>query len=139
MIGITAAQVATIEHEQLGKDMPTGLVADRIPWFPTPGRAIQALPYGSDKRRMLERLHSEYAFLCSFVHGLTDANLFKTMFNRQSHFRAAWTQDQLDETFYKAVAIRAYTTSLLIIIQAVSEITVLYPDDVPLRAAVTAA
>ncbi len=138
MVGITPAQMATIRREQLGTEMPNGLAEERIPRFPTPGRAIRQLPDG-DKRKMLHRLYFEYTFLCSFVHGLTDANLFKTMFNRQSELPMAWHEGELNETFYKEVALRAYTTSLLSIIQAATEVTALYPDDVELKATVTAA
>ena len=138
LVGITPAQMATIEHEQLQTEMPAGLDEEPIPRFPTPGVAIRQLAQG-DKRNMLERLYFEYMFLCSFVHGLTDANLFKTMFNRQSEFRTAWEEGALGETFYREVALRAYTTSLLSIIQAATEIAALYPHDVELKANVTAA
>lgn len=77
IINITQAQFATIEHEQFGTPMPAGVGQDHIPQFPTPGKAINKLSKGSDKRRMLERLYPEYVFLCSFAHGLPDANLFK--------------------------------------------------------------
>ena len=139
IVGISPAQAATIDYEQLGISMPSGLTEDRLRWFPTPGKAIGKLPDGSDKRKMLERLYPEYTFLCSFVHGLTDANLFKMMFNKESRFRDLWTDEEIRETFYKEVSLRAYTTSLLSIIQSAAEIAALYPDDVELRAGVTTA
>jgi len=43
ILGITQAQVATIEHEQFGSPMPTGVAQDDIPQFPTPGKAINKL------------------------------------------------------------------------------------------------
>ena len=138
LVGIKAAQVATIEREHLGKEMPTGLEEEQIPRFPTPGVVLQELPDG-DKRTMLERLYFEYIFLCSFVHGLTDANLFKTMFNQQIELNIVKEKDEMGKVFYKEVALRAYTTSLLSIIQAATEVTALYPHDVELKAKVTTA
>ena len=138
-IGITKVQVATIEHEQLGTPMPGGLVPDHIPQFPTPGRAINKLPKDGDKRRMLERLYPEYVFLCSFAHGLPDANLFKMMFNKDSKFRDYWSDAELKDTFRRNVAARSYVTSLLGMIQSAAELTALYPGDVELMAGVTKA
>jgi hypothetical protein len=138
-IGITKAQVATIEHEQLNAPMPVGVAQDHIPQFPTPGKAINKLPKGGDKRRMLERLYPEYVFLCSFAHGLPDANLFKMMFNKDSKFRDYWSDAELKDTFRRNVAERSYVTSLLSMIQSAAEITALYPTDVELLAGVTKA
>jgi hypothetical protein len=138
-IGITKVQVATIEHEQLGTPMPGGLAPDHIPQFPTPGRAINRLPKDGDKRRMLERLYPEYVFLCSFAHGLPDANLFKMMFNKDSKFRDYWSDTELKDTFRRNVAERSYVTSLLGMIQSAAELTALYPGDVELMAGVTKA
>ena len=112
-IGITKDQIATVEHEQLGAPLPAGVTKEDIPSFPTPGRAINKLTKGTDKRKMLERLYPEYVFLCSFAHGLPDANLFKMMFNRDSKFRKFWDDAELKNTFQRQVAERAYTTSLL--------------------------
>lgn len=136
-LGITQAQVATIEHEQLGTPMPAGVAQDHIPQFPTPGKAINSLSKGSNKRRMLERLYPEYIFLCSFAHGLPDANLFKMMFNKDSKFRGYWSDAELKDTFRRNVAERSYVTSLVSMIQSAAEITVLYPADVELLAGVT--
>jgi len=88
---------------------------------------------------MLERLYPEYMFLCSFVHGLSDANLFKTMFNKDSRFRKFWDEQELTDTFQRQVAERAFITSLISLVQAVAELTALYPGGVELRAAVTKA
>ena len=138
-IGITEAQVATIEHEQLGTPMPAGLAPDYITRFPTPRRAINKLPKGSGKRRMLERLYLEYVFLCSFAHGLLDANLFKMMFNKDLNFLHSWSNTELKDTFQRSVAWRAYCTSLLSMVQCATELIVLYPTDVELLAGVTKA
>lgn len=78
-------------------------------------------------------------FLCSFAHGLPDANLFKMMFNKDSKFRDYWSDAELKDTFRRNVAERSYVTSLLSIIQSAAEITALYPADVELLAGVTKA
>jgi hypothetical protein len=139
IIGITQAQVATIEHEQLDTPMPASVAQNHIPQFPTPGKAINKLSKGSDKRRMLERLYPEYVFLCSFAHGLPDANLFKMMFNKDSKFRDYWSDAELKDTFRRNVAERSYVTSLLSMIQSAAEIAALYPADVELLAGVAKA
>ena len=139
MLGITKEQIATVEHEELGTAMPAGMAKDEISQFPTPGKAINRIAKGCDKRRMLERLFPEYVFLCSFAHGLPDANLFKMMFNKDSRFRNFWSDDKLKNTFQKQVAQRAYTTSLISLVQSAAELTTLYPGDVELKAGVTKA
>ena len=138
-IGITSEEVATIEHEQLGTPLPNSMQRTSIQSFPTPGRALVKLPVGSDKRRMLERLHYEYVYLCSFVHNLPEANFFKMTFNSESKFRNLWSNAALASAFRKEVANRAYEASLLGVIQATAEVAALYPGCVDLMAAVTAA
>lgn len=137
-IGITPEQIATIHHQQLGEPMPSGMSKSKILRFPTPARAIAALSNGS-KRRMLQRLYYEYIFFCSFIHGLPSANLFKMMFRRDSEFDAFWSDQELQETFRKEVSNRAYITSLVSILQSVTEITVLYSSDLDLMAGITKA
>ncbi len=139
ILGITKNQIATVEHEQLGTPLAPGVTKEEILRFPTPGSAINKLVKGSDKRRMLERLYPEYVFLCSFAHGLPDANLFKMMFNKDSKVRALWNSAELKDTFQRQVAERAYTTSLISLVQSTAELAVLYPADVELSAAVVKA
>ena len=134
-VGITNEQIATIEHQQLELPMPSGMSESNIPHFPTPFRAIGKLSTGT-KRKMLERLYLEYVFLCSFVHGLPNANLFKTVFDKDSNFRDLWSKRELEATFRKQVAQRAFATSFLSILQSATEITTLYPYDVDLIAGV---
>lgn len=138
VIGISPEQIATIDKEQLGISIPKGMSESTLPRFPTPSQAIRKLSQGP-KRRMLERLHPEYVFLCSFVHGLPSANLFKLMFNRHSGFRRISSAEQLRSTFQKEVAARAYAISVLSIVQSAAEITILYPDEIDLMASVTEA
>ena len=58
------------------------------------------------------------------------------MFNNDSRFRHFWSEGELQGTFQRQVAERAFITSLLAITQAAAELTVLYPSDVDLVAAV---
>jgi hypothetical protein len=53
---------------------------------------------------MLQRLYPEYGYLCSFAHGLPDANLFKMMFNKHSKFRKLWSEGEIKDTFQRQVA-----------------------------------
>lgn len=135
ILGITKGQAVTVEHLQFGTPMPAGMAKEKIQRFPTPGSVINQLAQGP-KRKMLERLYPEYVFLCSFAHGLPDANLFKMMFNKNSKFRGMWEEAEMRDTFQRQVAERAYTTSLISIVQAAAELTALYPANVELFAAV---
>ncbi len=133
-LGITDAQVATINNHELGDAMPAGIAQEKIPKFPLPSGVINELPQG-EKRRLLERLYPEYIFLCSFAHGLPDALLFKMMFNKNPPVPHAHDDEKMKDTFHRQVEQPAYTTSLISLVQAASELTVLYPADVELRAA----
>ena len=137
-LGITDAQKATVEHAQLGLPMPTGVALEKIERFPSPSGVINELKEDT-KRKMLERLYPEYVFLCSFVHGLPDALLFRVMFNKNSRVPKQHDDEAIKDTFRRHVELPAYSTSLISIVQAVSELTVVYPADVDLKAAVTAA
>ena len=128
--GITDAQVATIDHQELGATMPEGTAQERISRFPSPFAVINHLGQGTDKRKMLERLYPEYVFLCTFAHGLPDALLFKMMFNKQDD------DEKLKDTFHRQVEQPAYITSLISLIQGSAELITLYPADVELSATV---
>jgi hypothetical protein len=136
VLGITDAQVITVEHEELGVRMPSGVAKEGIANFPTPGSVITSIPSGTDKRHMLERLYFEYGFLCSLAHGLADAAHFKSMFDKDSKFRKFWDEQELKDTFQRQVAERAYRTSLISMVQSVAELAALYAGDVDLAAAV---
>lgn len=137
-LGITDAQVATINNEETGTPMPEGIAKEKIERFPTPSGVVNKLPTG-DKRRLLERLYAEYVFLCSFAHGLPDALLFKMMFNKNPPVPRAFDDEKMKDTFHRQVEQPAYTTSLISLVQAASELTALYPNDVELRATVVKA
>ena len=137
-LGITDAQKAATEHVQLGTPMPEGLAREKITRFPSPSGVIDKIDEGA-KRRMLERLYPEYVFFCSFVHGLPDALLFRVMFDKDSRVPKQHDDETIKDTFRRQVELPAYSTSLISIVQAVSELSTLYPADVDLKAAVTEA
>jgi len=137
--GITDAQVATINHEELGVPVPDGMAKEHISRFPSPSKVINQIKQGTDKRTMLARLYPEYVFLCSFAHGLPDALLFKMMFSRNPPALDYFSEAQMKDTFHRQVEQPAYTTSLLSLIQSSTELIPLYPGNVALRAAVVKA
>ena len=142
--GITDAQVATIDHQELGATMPEGTAQERISRFPSPFNVINHLGEGTDKRKMLERLYPEYVFLCTFAHGGPDALLFKMMFNKNAPIPKQVDDEKLDDEklkdmFHRQVEQPAYVTSLISLIQGSAELITLYPADVELSATVVKA
>jgi hypothetical protein len=135
LLGVTAAQRATIELNELGVPLPADMKPEGIERFPTPLGVIGKLPPG-DKRRMLERAYPEYTWLCSFVHGLPYAMFYKTITDKDALHGHVLSEAALEEAFRRRVREPAYLISLLSIIQAVTELTAMYPADVKLRAAV---
>lgn len=136
-LGITDAQVATINHEEKGVAMPAGLKKEPIDRFPTPSGVLARLPDG-DKRRMLRRLYPEYVWLCSFVHGLSEATTFKVLSDPNSDLKLP-TRFDSEEQFHRNVREPAYLISLLSLIQSATEISALYKGDVSLAASVVKA
>ncbi len=131
--GVTAAQLCTVENEELGTPFPPGVAPESIAPFPTP-RAIDCIGMG-DKRRMLERLHPKYQDLCSFAHGSGRANLFKIMFDERSPDAKFATDQERSKKFQSHVVGEAFTTSFFSIAQATAELTLLYPSRTELHAA----
>jgi hypothetical protein len=129
--GVTSAQICTVELEELGKPLPAGMTEQRIRPFPTPGRAIEKLAQG-EKRRMLERLYFKYSDLCSFAHGLGQANLLKILFDKRSPHSTFVTDAEREDRFQRVVLGEAYLISFLSIAQSTSELTVLYPGEIDL-------
>jgi hypothetical protein len=135
---ITDIEKQTIDNEQLGIPLPTGLKAERIRSFPTPGRAISETAQG-DRRRMLERLYPEYGDLSSFTHGLPHSSLLKGLLSPRSLHRRLFTEKQAEDSGAKDVTERAFIVSLMSIIQCAAELTEKYPRDVNLAAGVVEA
>jgi hypothetical protein len=133
---VSLAQMHTVQHQQTGMPMPAGMQEERIPDFPTPGWIIGKLPAGS-KRRMLERLHLDYVYLCSYAHGLQAANMAKLVYDERSPERQLFTEAEVEDKFQQEVNTYARAYSFLSIVQSVAELMALYPSDMDLVAAVS--
>lgn len=133
---VSLAQMHTVQHQQTGIPMPAGMAKEEIPAFPTPGGVIAKLPSGS-KRRMLERLHMDYVYLCSFAHGLQAANMAKSVYDDRSPERQLFAEAEVEKNFQQEVNTYARSYSFLSIAQTVAELMVLYPSDMELVAAVS--
>jgi hypothetical protein len=132
---VSLAQMHTLELQQIKMPMPAGMALQKIPDFPTPGGVIRELPLGS-KRRMLERLHMDYVYLCSFAHGLQAANMAKSVYDDRSLERKLFAEAWVEQNFQQDVNTYARSYSILSIAQAAAELMVLYPNNMDLVAAV---
>ena len=137
-IGILPEQIATIHKYQLKIPVPDGMSEKVIKRLATLGKAIQKLPQGS-KKRMLQRLHFRYRYLCSFAHGSEDANLFTSIFQSNPTIPRSRSGETLKNTFKREIEAPTYTTSILSIIQSAAEIATLYPGEVELLVNLTKA
>jgi hypothetical protein len=127
--GIGPAHIHTVDHEELGIPLPAGIAEQPIPSFPTPGKAIRKTTSSQQKKRMLERLYANYIYLCSFAHGLPQANLFKNMFDSRFPTRKLVPDSEVRKSYQYKVAGEAYMTSFMSIAQCTAELTILYPND----------
>jgi len=125
--GITANQQFTVEMEELGKPLPDGVLNETIPEFPTPGRAIRHIKSSQEKKKMLQRLYAKYGDLCSFAHGLAQANLLKMMFDNRSPQQKLSTDAEIKTRYEQEVVSEAYLTSFMSIAQCTAELTTIYP------------
>ena len=135
-IEVLPEEIATIRKRHLKIPMPDGMSERYIKHFPTPARAVNELLQGS-KKKMLQRLHFRYRYLCSFAHKSEDANLFTSIFQSNPTIPRSWSAKILKNTFKKEIEDPAYTTSILSIIQSAGEIETLYPRDVELVVSLT--
>jgi hypothetical protein len=127
--GITRAHIHTVDKEELGKPMPAGLAEKPIRPFLTPGKGINKITSSPEKKRMLERLHAKYVYLCSFAHGLPEANLFKNIFDSRFPDRKFLGDSEVRNRYQHAVVSEAYITSFMSISQGTAELSVLYPNN----------
>lgn len=134
--GIAPAHIHTVDKEELGIPMPVGMAEEPIQPFSTPGKAIKKITSSAEKKRMLERLYAKYVYLCSFAHGLPQANLFKNMFDSRFPDRKFVRDSDVKNSYQQQVVSEAYITSFMSISQCTAEITVLYPNNMELIEAV---
>lgn len=130
LLGVTPEQVATIYADEIGAPMPDGMKRTAIEQFPTPAGVLGQLPEG-DKSNMLRRFYQEYRWLCSFVHGLSDAMIYKVLVDPESNLPFE-PQFDVNDGFHRQVREPAYLLSLLSIIQAAAEIAAFYPKNLRL-------
>ena len=123
---------ATIELEELGAALPEGYRAIPIVQFPTPGKSLRLI--GDAKRKlMLSRLYLEYRHLCTFVHASPGPRTIQAILDPNPAFPVQATPEQLYEVFQRTIAIPAIGLDLLCIVQACTEMIVIYPSDIELR------
>jgi hypothetical protein len=130
--GIAPAHIHTVDKEELGIPMPAGMAEEPIPPFPTPSKGTKKIISSAEKKRMLERLYAKYVYLCSFAHGLPQANLFKNIFDSRFPDRKFVLDSDVRNSYRQQVVSEAYITSLMSIAQCTAELTVLYPNNIEL-------
>ena len=133
-VGVTAAQQATLDFEQLGTPLPAGVTETPIPQFPTPGKTIRKITI-AERKHMLQRLYPEYTRLCSFAHVLPESMFFKTLFNRNHEIRNLISLSNIKDRFQQDIAEAGFIISFISMVQSAAELTTLYPTDLNLKAA----
>jgi hypothetical protein len=135
--GITLEQKMTIDNREIGAPLPQGFVPQPLTPFPTPGKVLPTVTI-PDRRIMLERMYPEYVRLCSFAHGLAEATFFKTIFDKRNPVRSMLKDSDIEDTFQKEAS-DGFLISALSMLQCVTELTTLYPNDIDLKAGAIAA
>ena len=133
--GVTEAERRTVEKEELGIPLPSGMVEEKIDTFPTPGKVIRKIKVPR-RKQMLIRLYAEYEHFSSYVHGLPNAMDIKASFGR---YKDRFSTQQKEAVFHKEIADPSLYLSCLSVVQSTSELISLYPSDIELRAVVTRA
>jgi hypothetical protein len=138
LFGITEEQQATVDLEELGTPLPLGMQRQDLLRFPTPG-GVPSKIANPDKQRVLERLLFEYVYLCSFAHVQKESNLLRGLFDKRSRHRddARLTDEEVNEKYEMLIVSAANLKSCLCIAHAVTELTLLYPNNLELREIVT--
>jgi hypothetical protein len=134
---VTEGERRTIELDQLGASPGPPFTPTKIQRFPTPMRVIESSK-GSQKQ-MLERLYPEYEYLCSFVHGDTEAVLFRAVSDPRSPLQREVSSEQAREFYQRYILEAPIFYSAIATIQAATEVAVIYPAQVDLLAQVTKA
>lgn len=136
--GVSNDEKQTIEIEELGLTPPAGFALQPIRRFPLPREIIRRIQI-STRKRMLERLYFEYAYLSSFVHGSPDSAMFKSVFYDRSPYRNVLDPMQIRDLFQREIAERAIYMSVLSAVQCATELAAVRQHDVDLRIAATKA
>ncbi len=133
LLGISDEEKQTIEAELLDTAPPAS-GPKRIPLFPTPRQVLNQMA-SPERRAVLARLHPEYAWLSSFVHGSPESTLNKCMFDKRSRYFELFSSGQHEAAWRKEVGEKAVLLSVLSVAVCTAELVELYPADVELRRA----
>ena len=131
--GVTDAEKASVEFEELGTPLPAGMSQVKIKRFPQPMGVIEAV-VDPDRKRMLMRLYPEYRRLCAFAHGSAQSSMFKTAFWERSPLQRLIPESNRQNVFEKEL-VDAIFYSAFSVVQCTCELTPLYPSDVELKRA----
>ncbi len=112
LFGVGPAHIHTVEMEELGIPLPAGMIEQPIQLFPAPKRVISKIISSAEKKQMLLRLYAKYVYLCSFAHGLPEANLLKNMFDSRFPTRKLIPDSDVKNK-YEQVVSEAYITSFI--------------------------
>ena len=129
--GVTEVEKQTVEADELGIPLPSGVAPVRISSFPTPRRVINEIN-DPDRRRMLERLYPEYQFLCGFVHFSPATVTLTSLLDSRQPFRKLFTTGQVLEMWQKEIAGPAMWLNVVSVVQCCGELLSIYPKDVEL-------
>jgi hypothetical protein len=134
--GVTAAERATIEFEELGTPLPAGITKTDIKAFPTPAGVIRGTT-DPTRKAMLLRMYPEYKHLSSSVHGSPLVSLFKTAFDRSSRYRDNCNDAQRRDILDQQVASLSIMLDFLSVVQSCTEYAPFYRADVDLIGVLT--
>lgn len=129
--GVTDEEKATVEFEELGTPLPTGMKIAKIKRFPQPVGVIEAV-VRPDRKRMLMRLYPEYRRLCAFAHGSAQSAMFKTAFWERSPLQRVIPESSRQNVFEKELVDAIFYSSLSVI-QSACELATIYPSDIELK------
>ena len=132
--GVTEEEKATVELEELGIPLPTGMKEVKIRSFPTPGSVVDRV-IDHERKQMLKRLYPEYKRLCAYAHGSAQSWIAKTAFWKASPLRGLHTDGERQTKYEKEIVDPAFVFSFLPTIQSTCEVATLYPHDVELKRA----
>jgi DNA invertase Pin-like site-specific DNA recombinase len=135
---VTDAERRTIEHDELGVPLGSGLSRAVIQMFPIPMGVIKKTNNASQKR-MLERLYPEYQYLCSFAHSSSESMLFRAVSDHRSPFQGVLPTAQVRDFYQRAVLEAPMMYSAIAAVQAATEVAAVYSANVELLAKVTQA
>ena len=130
--GVTEEEKATVELEELGTPIPTGMKEAKIKPFPTPGSVIDKV-IDPQRKQMLKRLYPEYKRLCAYAHGSAQSWIAKTAFWDRSPLRKLHTDGERQTKYENEIVDPAFVFSFLPTIQSTCEVGTLYPSDVEIK------